>query len=386
VDQNERTSTQAEMLANRVRKTAKKLRKWAEQQGITCYRIYDRDIPEIPLCIDWYAGRLHIAEYARRTNASMSTAEHEQWLDLLINASAAALDVDRAEIFIKRRQRQRGSDQYERFDSRGATFKVAEGGLTFEVNLSDYLDTGLFLDHRLTRELVRREARGKRVLNLFAYTGSFTVYAAHGGARATTTVDLSQSYLDWTSRNLELNHLNTPRHRLIQADVLRFLWEPARKFERYDLAVVDPPTFSNSKRMSSHFDILEHHPNLLRRVFELMAPEGVVYFSTNARRFRLDEQSLGQTKIEDISEATIPEDFRDQRIHRCFRLRPAPQGRIRYEPKRSTPQANTSQQSDGDMKVREATSRRGAPGSARGRASPTAPRGGHPQKRRGRDR
>jgi len=314
------------MLTNRLRKRWRHFRKWAKREGVTCYRVYDRDIPEIPLCVDWYEGKVHIAEVARKTRKGapeLSPSEHERWIRSLVEATRVALAVKPEDVFVKLRERQRGKNQYERFDDRYATFVVSEGGLEFQVNLSDYLDTGLFLDHRPTRARVREEARGKRVLNLFAYTGSFTVYAADGGARSTTTVDLSRTYLDWARRNLELNELLLPRHLLVQADVLRFVEEARREPFKYDLVILDPPTFSNSKRMTSHFDVRAHHGDLLRSVLALTQRDGVVYFSTNSRRFRLDEAAIGPAEIEDITKSTVPPDFHHGTAHRCWRLLPS---------------------------------------------------------------
>jgi 23S rRNA G2069 N7-methylase RlmK/C1962 C5-methylase RlmI len=305
------TARQAEMLANRVRKNARHLRKWARRQGVTCYRVYDRDIPEVPLAIDIYDGRLHIAEYRRGDERDQS------WLDQMASEVAAVLEVDAAAVYLKRRERQRGTSQYERQGDAGARFTVEEGGHRFWVNLSDYLDTGLFLDHRITRGRVAAEAAGKRFLNLFCYTASFSVYAAAAGAAETVSVDMSNTYLDWAADNFELNQLSLERNRLIHADVMAALSESKGG---YELAVVDPPTFSNSKRMERTFDVNRDHVELLRGVARLMVPGGVVYFSTNSRKFRLDSEALPDMDIDDISAATIPEDFRDSKIHRCYRI------------------------------------------------------------------
>ncbi|HET6883789.1 MAG TPA: bifunctional 23S rRNA (guanine(2069)-N(7))-methyltransferase RlmK/23S rRNA (guanine(2445)-N(2))-methyltransferase RlmL [Pirellulales bacterium] len=308
---------QAEIFARRLAARARHLRRWPTKRGITCYRLYDRDVPEIPLVVDRYEECLHLAEYERPHERS--TAEHADWLDLMAKTAAETLGVSKSNVFMKRRERQRGTNQYERFADQGRWFEVHEGGLKFRVNLSDYLDTGLFLDHRLTRALVREAAANKRFLNLFGYTGSFTVYAAAGGATTTTTVDLSNTYLDWANENLRLNGLAGPQQRLVRDDALSFL-----KFHRpgaaYDLAVVDPPTFSNSKKTDDIWDIQRDHVELLNRVVGLMSPGGVIYFSTNSRRFKLDEAALPHVSIREISRQTVPEDFRNRRIHRCWRL------------------------------------------------------------------
>lgn len=318
----DRWTKQAEMLANRIRKNEKSLSKWRRKESISCYRSYDRDIPEIPLAIDVYEGRLHVAEYARRTTRDLSDEQRRSWLELLTVRAADQLEVDRDLVFIKRRERQRGATQYERFDRRGAVFIVHEGGLRFRVNLSDYLDTGLFLDHRTTRARVRGEAEGRRVLNLFAYTGSFSVYAADGGARSTTTVDLSATYLDWARENFALNEVtrDRERHQLIRADARRFLEEGAEQGRRWDLIIVDPPSFSNSKRVEEDFDLQRHHGELLRSTLSVLAPGGVIYFSTNLRKFRIDQEALMGVEVENVTEESIPRDYRDRRIHSCYRL------------------------------------------------------------------
>lgn len=294
------------MFHNRLRKVARHRRKWARRAGVACYRLYDRDIPEVPLVVDWYAGRLHVADAAR--GGALPD------LDAFLVAAGEALGVVEDAIFCKRRERQRGSAQYSRFAREGAVFEVPEGGHRFQVNLSDYLDTGLFLDHRRTRARVQSEAAGKRVLNLFAYTGSFTVYAAAGGATQTVTVDLSTTYLDWAAANLRLNGLEGPTHQLIRADVLQWLRAARLERPRYDLIVLDPPTFSNSKRMRDTFDVRRDHARLIADTRALLAPGGALYFSTNARRFRLD----AAVAAEEVTD--IPPDFERSRPHRCWRI------------------------------------------------------------------
>ena len=306
------TATQLQMLCNRVRKNQRHLRKWAKREGVSCFRLYDRDIPELPLAIDWYDGRLHVAEYK-------SKREHpDGWAIDLSRGLARALGVNDDAVFVKTRQRQRGAEQYQRFGHTGSRFVVEEGGHRFYVNLSDYLDTGLFLDHRATRSRVEEDAAGRDMLNLFCYTGSFSVYAAGGGARTTTSVDLSKTYTSWARDNLAVNEYAADRHSVVRDDVLSYLaadTEPA-----FDLAVVDPPTFSNSKRMERSFEVQRDHAWVLQRTIARMRAGGVIYFSNNYRRFKLAELDLGGVEIEDISAATIPPDFRNQRIHHCFRL------------------------------------------------------------------
>lgn len=308
---------QAELFSRRLSARARHLRRWPTKRRITCYRLYDRDVPEIPLVVDRYEDFLHIAEYERPHDRS--PAEHADWLDLMAKTAAETLDVSKANVFMKRRERQRGPSQYERFSEQGKTLVVHEGGLKFRVNLSDYLDTGLFLDHRITRSLVREAAAGKPFLNLFGYTGSFTVYAAAGGAATTTTVDLSNTYLAWAEENLKLNSLAATEHRFVRDDAMSFL-KHHRAGAAYGLAVVDPPTFSNSKMTDDIWDVQRDHVELLNRLIALMTPGGVIYFSTNSRRFKLDEPALAGVSIREISRQTVPEDFRNRRIHRCWRM------------------------------------------------------------------
>jgi 23S rRNA G2069 N7-methylase RlmK/C1962 C5-methylase RlmI len=275
-------------------------------------------VPDVPLVVDRYADALHIAEFARPHDRS--PAQHGDWLDLMARTAAKVLEVPRDRVFLKHRDRQRGADQYDRVDDRDARFVVEEGGLKFIVNLSDYIDTGLFLDHRLTRQMVRNAAAGKRFLNLFAYTGSFSVYAA-AGAASTTTVDKSSTYTDWARENLQLNGFSGPAHRIIRGDIREFI-DGLSPLDMWDLAVVDPPTFSNTKGLEVDWDVQRDHAELLQRLAPHIAPGGSVYFSTNFRRFKLDEQSLTAAgyKIRDITRQTIPEDFRNERTHKCWVL------------------------------------------------------------------
>ena len=308
---------QAEIFANRLRKTARHLRRWPTRRGITCFRLYDRDIPEIPLVVDRYEGYLHLAEYERPHDRS--PAEHADWLDLMVRIAAKTLEVPRNSVFLKRRDRQRGSHQYEKAANDRNYLIVNEGGLQFEVNLSDYIDTGLFLDHRQTRGMFRDLAAGKDVLNLFCYTGAFTVYAAAGDAKSTTSVDSSNTYLDWARRNLALNRFEGDQHQFVRSDVTAFLESHANE-AAYDLAIVDPPTFSNSKSTEGVWDIQRDHAGLLNRLMDLMRADAIILFSTNSRRFKLDEDALCGAQIREITKHTIPEDFRNKRIHRCWRM------------------------------------------------------------------
>jgi 23S rRNA (guanine2445-N2)-methyltransferase / 23S rRNA (guanine2069-N7)-methyltransferase len=307
---------QAEIFRARLTKRARHLRRWPKQ-GITCYRLYEQDIPEVPLVVDRYEDCLHIAEFARPTEHT--PAEHADWLDLMLRTAAEVAEAPAENVFLKRRERQRGAAQYERLDARERIITAHEGGLRFEVNLSNYLDTGLFLDHRITRGMVREAAAGKRFLNLFAYTGSFSVYAASGGAAETVTLDLSNTYLDWARRNMALNGFAGPNHEFVRDDTMHFL-ESRRSRAAFDLAVVDAPTFSNSKSLEDYWDIQRNHLALLNHLAELMTPGGTIFFSTNFRRFKLAEAELTGLAIREISRQTVPADFRNRRIHRCWRM------------------------------------------------------------------
>lgn len=382
-------------LANR----AKHLRRYPNR-GITCYRLYDKDLPEVPLAIDIFEGQwLHIAEYERPDGRSVG--QHRLWLDKMVAKAAETLNIDPQNVFLKRRARQRGESQYEKLSETDRVVRVREGGLTFLCNMTDYLDVGLFLDHRQTREFVRREAKDKRFLNLFCYSGAFTCYAADGGANSTVSVDLSPTYLDWSLANLEENELSTnfrktanaqrlaankpelPTENLfVKSDVLRFLraippasarnrdivrlieetaaevGDSKRRayYERkkdagnrnkyikqslgarsehgrlpenafgvyrsdFDLCICDPPTFSNSKSTDSDWDVQRRHVELLRILATRMSPGGIVYFSNNFRKFKLDEESLVDLyDFKEITNRTIPDDFRNKRIHRCWRM------------------------------------------------------------------
>ena len=314
----EKDQEQAQLFHNRLAKRARHLRRWPKKRSITCFRLYERDIPEIPLVVDRYEDALHITEYERPHQRSLS--RHAAWLELMRATAAKTLDIPLNRVFLKSRQKCRQGEQYEKIAEEKTTFTAHEGGLKFLVNLSDYVDTGLFLDHRVTRSLVRETAEGKSFLNLFAYTGSFTVYAADGGAKKTTTVDLSKNYLTWAEENLKLNELDGPQHQFISQDSLTFLdqavGDPAFRF---DLVMVDPPTFSNSKR-TDDWDVQRQHVELLDAVSKILTPNGVVFFSTNFRKFKPQLSELKQFDAVEISNRTVPEDFRNRKIHRCWRL------------------------------------------------------------------
>ena len=312
---NEKAYEQAELFARRLQKRARHLRRWPSRQGITCYRLYDRDIPEIPLVVDRYEDHLHMSEHERPHERDR--AQHLDWLELMKKTAAETLSMDRRQVFLKRRQQQKGNIQHQHLSRDKYELTVNEGGLQFIVNLSDYVDTGLFLDHRITRSMIKKQAAGSRFLNLFGYTGSFSVYAAAGGAKTTTTVDLSQSYLQWAERNMMLNGFSDSSHSFVKADARAFV-QQLPESPLYDLAVVDPPTFSNSKDLPDDWILQDHWAQLLNDLLLRMKSGGAIYFSSNYRRFKFDLAQLQAESAKEISGQTVPDDFRNQRIHRCW--------------------------------------------------------------------
>ena len=307
-----------DMFRNRLAKVYRHIGKQAKRLGITCHRVYDHDLPEFPFCIEFYGDKLYVAEYKRRHN--MTEEEHDEWMEKSIEVICEILSVLKENIFLKLRQRKPGRlGQYQKFDEVQHEFVIEENGLKFIVNLSDYLDTGLFLDHRLTRERVRAEAKDKKVLNLFAYTGSFSVYAAAGGASEVVTVDLSKTYLNWAERNIQLNGFtNQSKYKFIHADVLQYLKTlPA---DYFDLIIMDPPTFSNSKRMENFLDIQRDHVDLINDCMASLKAGGILYFSTNFRRFVLDKESINADSVKDITKATTPFDFEGKLFRWCYQV------------------------------------------------------------------
>ncbi|WP_374354958.1 class I SAM-dependent methyltransferase [Chitinimonas sp.] len=301
---------------NRLAKNHKHFAKWAKRANTEAYRIYDRDIPQYPVAVDVYGGRAHIAEYD--TGWQQSDEEHAAWADEVKATVAEVLGMAPKTIAFKIRRRQKDDFQYGRTGHHSADFTVSEQGRRFWVNLDEYLDTGLFLDHRPTRKRVGEEAAGKRFLNLFAYTGSFTVYAATGGAPESVTVDLSNTYLEWAKRNFELNGMDLQRHQLVRADVFRYLETAIDEGQLFDLIVMDPPSFSNSAKMQDFLDIQRDQVKLVQSCLKLLMPGGVLYFSNNLRGFTLDASLQGLCR--DISAQSVPEDFRNRKIHQCFRF------------------------------------------------------------------
>lgn len=304
------------MFRNRLTKVFRHLSKQAKRQGLSCYRLYDHDLPEFPFCIEIYGDKMYVAEYKRRHG--MTEDEHEGWVDESISVMSEVLAMSKEDIYLKLRQRKQGRlGQYQRLDKSKNELVVEENGLKFIVNLSDYLDTGLFLDHRITRQMVREQSKGKKVLNLFAYTGSFSVYAAAGEATEVVTVDLSKTYLQWAERNMKLNGFtDTAKYKYVHADVLQYLKViPAGYF---DLIIMDPPTFSNSKRMADFLDIQRDHVQLINDYLSGLKEGGLLYFSTNYRKFILDKEKIKATNIKDITKATTPFDFEGRLGRYCY--------------------------------------------------------------------
>ena len=306
------------MFENRLTKKFRHLRKQARQQGISCYRVYDHDIPEFPFCLEMYGDKLYAAEYLRRHG--MNEEDHDIWLDQSLQIAARVLGIEPDQVHQKLRRRKSGREgQYQKLGEEKEFFNVEENGLLFKVNLNDYLDTGLFLDHRITRKMVRQQSEGKNVLNLFAYTGSFSVYAAAGGAAEVVTVDLSNTYLNWARENMALNGFTDPqRYQFIAADVLQWIEQaPANHF---DLVVLDPPTFSNSKKMNEFLDIQRDHVRLVNQVLQTMKPGGVLYFSTNARKFIPEKDKINAAIFQDITRQTMAFDFEGKLERLCYRI------------------------------------------------------------------
>ena len=308
----------AQMLENRVRKNLKQLSRWVKREGIEAYRVYDADLPEYAVAIDKYGEQVVVQEYA--PPATIDSVKAFRRLQDALSVVSRVFEIGTDSITLKQRKRQQGSDQYQRHTTQGETLTVSEHGCRFEINLRDYLDTGLFLDHRPVRKQVQQQALGKRFLNLFCYTATASVHAAMGGAKETTSVDMSATYLDWAKRNFELNQLPTSNASFIQADCIQWLDRP--RSEQYDLIFMDPPTFSNSKRMSDVLDVQRDHVMLINHAMRLLAKGGVLIFSNNYRRFKLEYDALSAFEIKDTSSKSIDPDFkRNTKIHYCFEIR-----------------------------------------------------------------
>ena len=308
----------AAMFINRLRKNYKHLKKWARKNGVDCYRVYDADIPQYSVAIDKYDDWIHVQEY--QAPKTIDKTKAFQRVNDVLDVVADVLETTQDKVALKVRKRQEGSSQYQKQDQKGQQITVRENGLKFIVNLYDYLDTGLFLDHRNTRQLIRLMSGKRSFLNLFAYTGSVTVYAAAGGASTTTTVDMSNTYLDWARENLSLNGYTGDRHRFIREDCLKWLQQAIDEKRKYQLIFIDPPTFSNSKKMSTSLDIMRDHVALLSGCLALLTEDGQIVFSTNARNFKIDESLTEDCYLKEITGITTTEDFRRKPLHRCWVL------------------------------------------------------------------
>ena len=308
----------SDMFRNRLVKMYKHRSKLAKRQGIGCYRVYDHDLTEFPFCIELYEDRLYLAEYLRRHG--MEDEKHDTWLDACLQVIHEVTAIPIGNMFVRQRKRMSHREgQYEKLDVKQEFFTVLENGLKFQVNLTDYLDTGLFLDHRITRQMVKDSCKDLRVLNLFCYTGSFSVYAAAGDAASVVSVDLSKTYLNWAEDNLVINRYKQPdKYHFIHADVKQYL--KTLQPNSFDMVIMDPPTFSNSKRMKDFLDIQRDHVELLNDVLAATTPGGTVYFSTNFTRFILDADSIQASTIKDITKATTPFDFEGKLKRWCYRL------------------------------------------------------------------
>ena len=317
------TPEKFQMFENRLLKNYKHRLKHAKRLHVTCWRLYDHDLPEFPICIEIYESYIYIAEYNRRH--ALSEEEHAIWFTTTKKIISAITDVPIDQMYVKLRKRMSHREgQYEKEDvTESKIITVQENGLNFLVNLTDYLDTGLFLDHRITRQMVQTEAKDTHFLNLFCYTSSFSVYAAIGGAKTVTSVDLSKTYLSWSEENFKLNHLADPTaYQFVHADVKQYL--KTLPMNHFDLVVMDPPTFSNSKRMKDILDIQRDHAELINDMLKAMKPGGILYFSTNFTQFVLDVAQIKSDQIKDITKATTPFDFEGRLKRWCYKiLKPA---------------------------------------------------------------
>jgi 23S rRNA (cytosine1962-C5)-methyltransferase len=301
---------------NRLRKNFKHWSRWARRRDLGAFRVYDRDVPEFPVIVEYYGDRFLVQFLERKDGRTEAPEWRASLLERVCVVGGCSLD----SIATRIRFRQTEGRQYEKIGEKGSEFQVAEGGYSFLVNLEDYLDTGLFLDHRETRQRVGSISENARFLNLFAYTGSFTVYAAGGGAKESVSVDLSNTYLDWAKRNFETNKMDLSAHRLVREDVYRYLKESREDGELFDLIVCDPPTFSHSKKVAGSFDVQRDHQTLVMLMMDVLAPGGSCFFSTNRRGFKLDEMVSERNRVVELTPKSIPDDFRNRRMHRCWQL------------------------------------------------------------------
>ena len=302
-------------MANRLIKNYKKLKNWLGEKHTNCYRLYDRDLQEIPYIIDIYDKYAVIYEKGKQIEGLESKrSETQKSISLALQTSLGLMEDN---FYFKIREKQKGTIQYQKDKFNAKKVTVKENNLLFEIDLTTYLDTGLFMDHRPLRKIIRKEAENKKVLNLFSYTGAISVYAAAGGAK-TTSVDLSNTYLEWSMRNFNLNNIPTGTHRFIKADILQFLQDFD---EKYDIIILDPPSFSNSKSMEVTWDVQRDHQMIIEQCMRLLEADGTLYFSTNKRGFKLGELDY---KIKNMTANSIPQDFRDQKIHQLYQIKRGP--------------------------------------------------------------
>lgn len=310
----EKIKQHSEILSNRIRKRYAHLKKRFARKNIDCFRLYDWDIPEIRLVVDWYAGHIVVAEYVRKQSSAF-------WLAEMANVIAQTLDVPRENIHVKiRRTKTENELRYGRMDNKEECFIVNEGDLKFKVNLSDFLDTGLYSDHRETRLIVRKYAQDKDFLNLFSYTGAFTCAVALGGANSSISVDRSDTNINWAKDNLDINGISGAKHMMVKSDVDKFLLKAANEKKRFNLAFVDPPSFFKDNSAGRSFDVNKDHPDLINKVLKLMAPKSIVFFSTNHQYFEPRMDNLKIDHMHELTPRTIPEDYRNKNIHRCWKL------------------------------------------------------------------
>jgi 23S rRNA (cytosine1962-C5)-methyltransferase/23S rRNA (guanine2445-N2)-methyltransferase / 23S rRNA (guanine2069-N7)-methyltransferase len=300
-------------IQNRIQKNYTHRLKWAKREGLECFRLYEKDIPEFPFIVDVYKDHAVIFE---KRDSEIDALKFDHF-NFIISAVKNVLNLPEEKIIIKSRMKQKGNIQYERLEERNEFMAVKEYQASFLVNLHDYLDTGLFLDHRPMRQIIYKESKGKKLLNLFSYTGTVSVVAALGGATHVTSVDLSSTYQEWARKNFELNHISLKEHNFIVQSALEYLEKAVNKF---DLIFLDPPTFSNSKKMDDDFEVEEDQEFIIKNSLRLLNPGGVLYFSNNKRKFKMNPLILEFANVTDITPKTIPFDFRDQKIHHCFKI------------------------------------------------------------------
>lgn len=308
------------MFINRIKKNFTFLKKWAKKEKTNAFRIYDRDIPQYPYIVDYYNEYIVVYKYETPKNQQEFLASDNEKLQNCLNDLMTYFDIDSKKLYLKSRKKQKGLAQYEKENQEQITHIVSEGDMNFIVNVSDYLDCGLFLDHRKTRQIIKSIAKNKSVLNLFAYTGSVSVAAAMGGANNVTTVDMSNTYLEWAKENFSLNKIPLNKHKFIRSDVLIWL-NDLQENEKYDLIFIDPPSFSNSKKMLDTFDVQRDYIFLIKQCEKLLQPNGIIVFSNNLKSFKFDENLFNKDfKIKDITKKTIPQDFRNEKIHQAWIL------------------------------------------------------------------